>query len=127
LHGSITWSRSETGKYTRNEIAIKNTGDPQFDLVTGEREVPIILYPGRKLEYVEPVFDLLVEFKDHLGTVKYIFVIGYEFRDGHIRKLFLYAARKNRDFILFSNYPFSTSSLSLKVKSLRRYRFSAWL
>jgi SIR2-like domain len=118
LHGSITWSRSETGKYTRNEIAIKNTGDPQFDLVTGEREVPIILYPGRKLEYVEPVFDLLVEFKDHLGTVKYIFVIGYEFRDGHIRKLFLYAARKNRDFILFLITP---SAHQVYHSKLNRY------
>jgi SIR2-like domain len=31
LHGSVTWSRSEKGKYTRNEIAIKNTEDAQIN------------------------------------------------------------------------------------------------
>jgi SIR2-like domain len=118
LHGSITWSRSETGKYTRNEIAIKDTGDPQINLVTGEKEVPIILYPGRKLEYVEPVFDLLVEFKNHLTTVKYIFVVGYEFRDDHIRKLFLYAARKNSEFVLFLITP---SAHQVYHSKLNRY------
>jgi SIR2-like domain len=46
LHGSVTWSRSEKGKYTRNEIAIKNN-DPQINIVTNEKEIPLILYPGK--------------------------------------------------------------------------------
>jgi SIR2-like protein len=36
LHGSVTWSRSEKGKYTKNEIAIKDIADdPQRNIVTG--------------------------------------------------------------------------------------------
>jgi SIR2-like domain len=58
LHGSVTWSRDEKGRYTRNEIAITDTTEPQINIVSGEKEVPLISYPGRKLEYFEPLFDL---------------------------------------------------------------------
>jgi hypothetical protein len=92
-HGSVTWSRDERGRYTRNEIAITDTAEPQLNVVTGEKEVPLISYPGRKLEYFEPIFDLVVELKNRLNNfnLKYIFVVGYSFRDDHIRRLFQYA------------------------------------
>jgi hypothetical protein len=79
LHGSVTWSRDETGRYSRNEKAIIDTGHPQINLVI----LPLISYPGRKLEYFEPPFDLIVELKNRLNNpnLKYIFVIGYSFRD----------------------------------------------
>ena len=107
LHGSVTWSRDEKGRYTRKEIAITNTTEPQINIVSGEKEVPLISYPGRKLEYFEPLFDLLQELKKHLhdSNLKYIFVIGYSFRDDHIRRLFQYAAEKNCEFILFLATP----------------------
>jgi hypothetical protein len=83
LHGSVAWSRDEKGRYTRNEIAITHTTEPQVNIITGEKEVPLISYPGRKLEYFEPLFDLLEELRKHLNdpNLKYIFVIGYSFRD----------------------------------------------
>lgn len=95
LHGSVTWSRNEKGKCTRNEIAVINTEDQQINIVTGEREVPLILYPGKKLEYSEPVFDLFIALKSHINIVRYVIVVGYAFRDDHMRRLFQYAARIN--------------------------------
>jgi hypothetical protein len=102
LHGSITWSRSQRGKYSRNEIMVKEAIDPQTNVVTGDIEVPLILYPGKKLEYNEPSFDTLQELKQYLETdeVLYAFVVGYTFRDDHIRRLFHYAAENNPNFVL---------------------------
>jgi hypothetical protein len=102
LHGSITWSRSQRGKYSRNEIMVKEAIDPQTNVVTGDVEVPLILYPGKKLEYSEPAFDTLHELKQYLETdeLLYAFVVGYTFRDDHIRKLFHYAAENNPNFVL---------------------------
>src|SRR5206468_5039752 len=113
LHGSVTWSRDEQGRYTRNEIAITDTAEPQINIISGEKEVPLISYPGRKLEYFEPLFDLLEELKKRLNNsnLKYIFVIGYSFRDDHIRRLFQYAAEKNHEFILFLRSEEHTSEL----------------
>ncbi len=110
LHGSVTWSRDERGRYTRNEIAIIDTGQPQINIVTGEKEVPLISYPGRKLEYYEPTFDLIVELKNRLNNpnLKYIFVVGYSFRDDHIRRLVQYASERNHEFILFLVYRLHT-------------------
>jgi hypothetical protein len=41
------------------------------------------------------------ELRSRLNTVRYVFVIGYAFRDDHIRRLFKYAASKNPQLILF--------------------------
>lgn len=121
LHGSVTWSRDEKGKYTRNEIAIIDTAEPQTNIVSGEKEVPLISYPGRKLEYFEPLFDLLEELKKRLNdsNMKYIFVIGYSFRDDHLRRLFQYAAEKNHEFILFLVSP---SSHKIYQENLKNYK-----
>lgn len=97
LHGSVTWYRTEQGEYEGSNILIK---DMKVRLATG-KAVPFIVYPGRKLEYNEPTIDTLVELKRQLKSVKYVFVIGYSFRDDHISKIFRYAARINREFIIF--------------------------
>ena len=121
LHGSVTWSRDEKGRYTRNEIAITDTREPQINIVSGEKEVPLISYPGRKLEYFEPLFDLLEELRKRLNdaNLKYIFAIGYSFRDDHIRRLIQYAAEKNHEFILFLISP---SAHQIYEDNLKNYK-----
>jgi hypothetical protein len=54
---------------------------------TRQEIVPIIMYPGRKLEYIEPIFDMLREFKKQLNYARYVFVIGYSFKDDHLAKV----------------------------------------
>ncbi|MGC1930294.1 MAG: SIR2 family protein [Candidatus Nitrosopolaris sp.] len=121
LHGSVTWSRDERGRYTRNEIAITDTEQSQINIVTGEKEIPLISYPGRKLEYFEPTFDLIVELKNRLNhqNLKYIFVVGYSFRDDHIRRLVQYASERNHEFILFLIGP---SAHEIYQTNLKHYK-----
>ncbi|MFY9794757.1 MAG: hypothetical protein WB988_00245 [Candidatus Nitrosopolaris sp.] len=40
--------RDEIGRYRRNEKPIT---EPQKNMITDEKEVPLISYPGKKLEY----------------------------------------------------------------------------
>jgi hypothetical protein len=97
LHGSVTWYRSEEGDYESSRIMIT---DMKVKLATGQELVPFIVYPGRKLEYNEPTIDLLVELRRQLKSIKYLFVVGYSFKDNHIAKIFKYAAKANPNLVL---------------------------
>jgi SIR2-like domain len=123
LHGSVTWSRSEKGRYSKNEIVVKNPGETQVNIITGDLEVPLILYPGKKLEYFEPVFDTFMELKSHLSEARYVFVFGYSFRDDHIRKLFQYEARRNIDSIVILVSPSAHTIYEKKLKYFKDEQF----
>jgi SIR2-like protein len=115
IHGSITWWRTDEGDY--KSLPLKDpTG--MITLSSGRSAVPFIVYPGRKLEYSEPVFDILFEFREQLKTAKYIIIVGYSLRDYHIRVLFQYAAQKNRNIITILISP---SAYNVYDKRLRFY------
>ena len=97
LHGSISWYRTEQGDYERSSI---QSLDLRIKLLSGEDAIPIILYPGRKLHYIEPVLEILALLKTKLTKAKYCIVIGYSFKDNHLSQLFKYAARVNKELIL---------------------------
>jgi hypothetical protein len=113
LHGSITWRRTEDGDYKL--LPIVDPGE-KVTLSSGRVGVPLILYPRKKLEYSEPIFDILQEVKNKFKLAKYIFVIGYAFKDIHITRLFQYAAKKNRKAIIFLVSP---SAFDIYEKKLR--------
>jgi hypothetical protein len=98
LHGSVNWYGTKVGEYF--SIPIK-TKDMDIRSVSGYIGTPLILYPGNKFKYVEPILDILVILKDMLLKAKCCFIIGYSFRDDHIRKLFHYTARNNKQLIIF--------------------------
>ena len=85
LHDSVTWYRTEQGDYVSSNVLIK---DMKVNLATGQEAIPFIVYPGKKLEYYEPIIDILVELKKQLKAVNYIFVVGYSFKDDHISILY---------------------------------------
>lgn len=94
LHGSITWYRTDRGDYTKLPIMTKKA---ETELITGEKATTLILYPMRKWEYAEPLLELLMELKKKIESVKFLFVVGYSFRDDHITRIFWDGARKNKD------------------------------
>ncbi len=98
LHGSIRWYRTEEGDYEASKLRFTGT---TTHLDTNEEAVPLILYPGRKFEYIEPIFDMLLELRRQLDHVKYAFVIGYAFKDDHLAKMFRYAAKRNANLTVF--------------------------
>src|SRR5947209_13824576 len=52
------------------------------------------------MQLISMVLELLL-LRTLLNTVIYVFVIGYAFRDDHIRRLFKYAASRNPQLIIF--------------------------
>jgi hypothetical protein len=60
--------------------------------------------PGRKLQYFEPIFDLMVELKNRLYNPNLsIFVVSYTFRD-HIYRLVQHASERNHDSSAYEIY-----------------------
>ncbi len=98
MHGSITWRETEEGEIM--SIPICDATDT-IPLSFGISAVPLILYPGRKLEYSDPVIDTLLELRKQLRSIECAFVIGYSFKDPHLTRLFQYAAKTNRKLVLF--------------------------
>ena len=98
LHGSIRWYRTESGDYEASKLIFDDTN---ISLDTHQGAIPLILYPGRKLEYIEPTLDMLVELKRKLDDAKYVIVIGYSFKDDHLAKMFRYAAKRNPELHVF--------------------------
>ncbi len=95
IHGSIMWYQSERSRFIKIPL---RTNDNTVELITKERANGLMLYPAQKFEYVEPLFELLMEMKKRLARCKILFVIGYSFRDDHVRRIFWDIARKNREF-----------------------------
>lgn len=115
LHGSVSWTRTEGGRYVK---LTQKTPDEKIILITGEKAVPLILYPGKKLEYIEPTLELLELLKKSLNQVKCCFAIGYKFGDDHIAKLFRYSASRNEDLIVFLISP---SAYTIYYEKLKRH------
>ncbi len=98
LHGSVTWYRSDKGRYLKIPIISESS---TIELASREKAESLVLYPFHKWTYAEPMLELLVELKRKLDVASYVFVVGYSFRDDHIRRLFWDAANKNRDLVVF--------------------------
>ncbi len=99
LHGSITWYKSRSGSYIKSlQIANNDT----IELIYGETAENMMLYPMQKWNYDEPLLELLIYAKRLLESdkCKFLIVVGYSFRDEHIRRMIWDAARKNRKLIV---------------------------
>lgn len=113
LHGSVMWYESDKGGYIK--LPVKSEAS-EIQLITGEKAKTLMLYPMQKWEYAEPLLELLVLIKHHLETCKYLIVVGYSFRDDHIRKLLWDAARRNKELHLILVDPNAWSIYAKKLK-----------
>ena len=95
LHGSVTWYQSDFGAYVKLPV---KTESSQVELISGEHATNLMLYPMQKWGYAEPLLELLVAVKRILESddCHVVVVVGYSFRDEHIRTMFWDTARKNR-------------------------------
>ena len=97
LHGSIIWYRSDRAGYMKLPIM---TDEASIRLITGERAESLMLYPMQKLGYEEPMLDLLTRFRNALHDCRVLVVVGYSFRDAHLQRIVLDAARSNPDLTI---------------------------
>jgi len=98
-HGSVMWYQSDRGRYIKLPVM---TGKSKIQLITGEKAENLMLYPMQKWDYAEPLLELLIEIKHLLESeiCKFLIVVGYSFRDDHIKRILWDAARKNRELHL---------------------------
>jgi hypothetical protein len=113
LHGSVTWYRSDKGRYLKIPILSESS---TIELVSREKAESLVLYPFRKWTYAEPMLELLVELKRKLDVASYVFVVGYSFRDEHIRRLFWDAANRNRNLVLLLIGPHAHETYNSKLR-----------
>jgi hypothetical protein len=113
LHGSVTWYRSDKGRYLKIPILSESS---KIELVSREKAESLVLYPFRKWTYTEPMLELLVELKRKLDVASYVFVVGYSFRDEHIRRLFWDAANRNRNLVLLLISPHGPETFDSKLR-----------
>lgn len=113
LHGSVTWYRSDKGRYLKIPILSESSS---IELVSREKAESLVLYPFRKWTYAEPMLELLVELKRKLDVANYVFVVGYSFRDEHIRRLFWDAANRNRNLVLLLIGPHALETYESKLR-----------
>lgn len=95
IHGSVTWYRTDRGRFVKIPTMVKGSS---VELFTKERADLVMLYPAQKFEYVEPLFELTLQMKRELAQCETLFVVGYSFRDEHLRRLFWDIARQYSDF-----------------------------
>jgi hypothetical protein len=121
IHGSVTWWRTEEGDY--KSIPVRDYKEV-ITLSSGKSAVPLILYPGKKLEYNDPPFDILFQLRQQLKLAKYVIVVGYSFKDEHITRIFQHAAKKDRKFIMFLVSPSAFDIFSEKLRYYEDVEFA---
>lgn len=96
LHGSVLWYETSTGACIRVPVVPEGG---EHTLFTHEKAQPLMLYPARKWAYAEPLLHNLELFRTRLShsSTRNIIVVGYSFRDEHLRRIFFDALRSNLD------------------------------
>ena len=101
MHGSIIWyENAKTKECVKIPVrAFSDDGKPvRLKLIYGEDVKPLLIYPAQKAEYIEPLTDLQLMFKDRLfnkDTTRFVVIVGYSFRDKYIVHMLWDAARVN--------------------------------
>ena len=100
LHGAIDQYVTEKGRIVKvGVLDARRTVD-------GEKLKEAIIYPMREKEvYKDPFFELFTCLKTSLLSEKICVVIGYSFRDEHIRNIFFDAVKRNPEIRIFTIHP----------------------
>lgn len=127
MHGSVMWYQSDRGSYIKLPVMTEKS---EVKLITGEKAENLMLYPMQKWNYAEPLLELLVEIKHLLESenCKFLIVVGYSFRDDHIRRMLWDVARKNRDLqlILIDPRAYQLYEKKLKYYDIQNQIPSSW-
>lgn len=101
MHGSVIWyENKKTKEIVKIPVhAFIDEKPVELRLIFGEDVEPLLIYPAQKMEYVEPLTELQLMFKERVvkkGT-KILTVVGYSFRDDYIIHMLWDAGRVNED------------------------------
>lgn len=121
MHGSVIWYQNEkTKECVKIPVrAFSEKGEPvKLKLIYGEEVKPLLIYPAQKAEYIEPLTDLQLLFKERLlnKETKVVVVVGYSFRDSYIVHMLWDAARVNEDLHVILVSPNAQELFNNKLK-----------
>lgn len=128
MHGSIIWYQNAKTKECM-KIPIRAFSDDSkpvhLKLIYGEDVKPLLIYPAQKAEYIEPLTDLQLMFKQRLlKDTRVLVVVGYSFRDDYIVHMLWDAARANKDLHLILISPNAQEIFDKKLKFTDKDSFS---
>jgi len=125
IHGSILWYTTNKQNYVKIPLKISRFNDgnhgnllQDYTLFNDEIASPALLYPMRKLDYGGPYLFIIQELKRKLLSVNWVVVVGYSFRDPMIKRIFLEAAKENKEMLLILISP---SAKKIYKKMLYNY------
>ncbi len=124
MHGSVIWYENvKTKECVKIPVHSFSEGEPiALKLIYGDDVKPLVIYPAQKAEYVEPLTDLQLMFKERLfdKKTKYVIVVGYSFRDAYIVHMLWDAARINEDLKVLLIAPNAQRIFENKLKYINK-------
>ena len=124
LHGSVIWFENvKTKQCVKIPAQAFFQGDPvELKLIYGEDIEPLLLYPAQKVEYIEPLSDLQLMFKNRLLDKKteVVIFVGYSFKDEYVTRMLWDAARVNENLHVILISPNANSIFETKLKYINK-------
>jgi len=120
MHGSVIWyENKKTKEIVKIPVRAFRRGKPvKLSLIYGEDVRPLFIYPAQKMEYVEPLTELQLMFKERLANenTKIVIVVGYSFRDDYIIHMLWDASRTNKDLHIVFISPTAQEHFESKLR-----------
>lgn len=120
MHGSVIWyENKKTKEIVKIPVRAFRRGKPvKLSLIYGEDVRPLLIYPAQKMEYVEPLTELQLMFKERLANenTKIVIVVGYSFRDDYIIHMLWDASRTNKDLHIVFISPTAQEHFESKLR-----------
>lgn len=124
LHGSIIWyENTKTKECVKIPVHAFSEGKPvSLKLIYEEDVKPLLIYPAQKTDYIEPLTDLQLMFKQRLFSqdTKIVVIVGYSFRDNYIVHMLWDAARVNEDLLIIFISPNAREVFDNKLKFIEK-------
>jgi len=124
LHGSAIWYENRrTKECVKIPVQAFSNGKPtKLQLIYGEEVEPLLVYPAQKMEYVEPLTELQLMFKERIMNkeTRILVIVGYSFRDNYIIHMLWDAARKNEDLYVLIVNPDAQNLFENRLRFINR-------
>jgi hypothetical protein len=126
MHGSVIWyENKKTKECVKIPVHAFAEGKPaRLRLIYGEDVEPLLIYPAQKMEYIEPLTELQLMFKERLiqKETKILVVVGYSFRDDYIIQMLWDAGRENDDLHIVLISPTAQEHFEEKLRFIDKNR-----
>lgn len=121
IHGSAIWYQNAKTKECM-KVPVYPPAEGPLRSIYGEFVEPLLIYPAQKSEYIEPLTELQLMFKERIFSkeTKFLVVVGYSFRDDYVIHMLWDAARVNEDLVAIIISPDSQQIFEERLKFVNK-------